>query len=83
MKYRYSHPDVEGGRVYTTLPPAVRDLGAAVYKASLAPPAQDSQHLRELPSGDPLLPKLPENLDATRALEQVQQIVAADGATQP
>ena len=81
VKYKYSHPDFENECVYTALAPLVRDLGFAVYEASTAP-GQDSQNLLGVPSADSL-PTLPENLDATRALEQVQRIVAADGATQP
>lgn len=81
VKYKYSHAEFAAGRVFTALAPLVRELGAAVYAASQAP-APESQHALHTFSNTSL-PELPENLDTTRALEQVQQIVAADGARDP
>ena len=82
-KFKYSHPNFHAGRAFYTLATLVRELGEEVL-AKAAPgapvaPAPPEPH-GESPSPRPAAP-VPESLDATRALEQVQQFVAADGAT--
>ena len=76
FKFKYNHPNLRGGpRTFGTLVEVARELGNAVYTAQQAPMllvGETSQTTPEEPN--------PAGLDGTRALEQVQQIVAVDGA---
>ncbi len=73
-KFKYNHPSLRP-RTFGTLVEVARELGNAVYTAQQAPMllvGETSQTTPEEPN--------PAGLDGTRALEQVQQIVAVDGA---
>ena len=75
-KFAYSHPDFCGGRVFGTLASLARQVGKEVFDETERLPSQIGD---SLPSADSAEAQ-PEELDATRAVEQLQRIVADDGA---